>query len=82
MKKLKKVKKFLKNHKKLIIGTSIFVVLGLVGLLIGFEMTNDWHAIRNWLSSPYATTFFICVVLGVIALIVLIFTFMNFRKED
>lgn len=82
MKKSKKIKKFFKDHKKLIIGTSAFILLGLVGLLIGFEMTNDWHAIRNWLSSPYATTFIICVVLGIIALVVLVITFNNMKRDE
>ena len=58
MKGLKKFKKTIIKHKKIILGTGIFAIVGLIALLIGFEITNDWHAIRNWLASDNATTFF------------------------
>lgn len=72
--KIKKVKQFLNTHKKILIGTSVFVLLGLVGLLIGFEIAQGWHAIRNWITSDSAVTFFIIAIVGlaVLALVVLI----------
>lgn len=64
MKGLKKFKKTVIKHKKIILGTGIFAIVGLIALLIGFEITNDWHAIRNWLASDNATTFFILAIVG------------------
>ena len=80
MKGLKKFKKTLVKYKKVIIGTGIFAIVGLIALLIGFEITNDWHAIRNWLASDNATTFFILAIVGGFILALLLIA--AFSKGD
>lgn len=80
MKGLKKFKKTLVKYKKVIIGTGIFAIVGLIALLIGFEITNDWHAIRNWLASDNATTFFILAIIGGFILTLLLIA--AFSKGD
>ena len=80
MKGLKKFKKTLIKHKKIILGTGIFAIVGLIALLIGFEITNDWHAIRNWLASDNATTFFILAIVGAFIFVLLILV--AFSKGD
>ena len=80
MKGLKKFKKTLVKYKKVIIGTGIFAIVGLIALLIGFEIVNDWHAIRNWLASDNATTFFILAIVG--AFIFALLLILAFSKGD
>lgn len=80
MKGLKKFKKTVIKHKKIILGTGIFAIVGLIALLIGFEITNDWHAIRNWLASDNATTFFILAIVGAFIFVLLILV--AFSKGD
>ena len=80
MKGLKKFKKTIIKHKKIILGTGIFAIVGLIALLIGFEITNDWHAIRNWLASDNATTFFILAIVGAFIFVLLILV--AFSKGD
>lgn len=81
--KIKKLRKFLITHKKILIGTSIFVGIGLLGLLLGFEIAQGWHAIRNWITSDSAVTFFIIAIVGlvVIALVVLTITTLKIGDE-
>lgn len=80
MKGLKKLKKTIIKYKKIILGTGIFALVGLIGLLIGFEITNDWHAIRNWLASDNATTFFILAIVGAFIFVLLLIA--AFSKGD
>ena len=80
--KKRKIKKFIQKNKKILIGGGIFAIIGLIGLLLGFEITSGWHAIRNWLSSPYAATFFICAVIGALIIGMLIVVLLNLRRGD
>ncbi len=80
--KKRKIRIFFKKYKALIISFGVFGFLGLVALLIGFEIANDWHAIRNWLSSPYALTFLICSIVGLFLLIMIILVCVMIKKGD
>lgn len=80
--KKKKIRSFLKKNKVWIISVGSFAVVGAVALLLGFEIANDWHAIRNWLASPYATTFFICLTVGLAILVILILTLIIVKNGD
>ena len=55
------------NHKKELIGTGLFVLVGAIVMLIGFAMTG-WSIIE-WLKSPWATTFFVVAALGLLLLV-------------
>ncbi len=68
--KKRKIKKWFKNNKKAIIGTSLFLGIGAAFMLIGFSLTG-WSII-DWLKSPYATTFFILVAIGIYIIIVIV----------
>lgn len=80
--KLKKIRQFLSTHKKILIGTSVFVLLGLIGLLIGFEIAQGWHAIRNWITSDSAVTFFIIAIIGLGALALVVFILITIKLGD
>lgn len=78
--KKRKIKKWVIKHKKLLIGSGIFAGVGLIGGLIGFEIAASGHAIRNWLASPWAPTFFICLVLGLFILGMVIAVVINIKR--
>ncbi len=80
--KKKKIRSFFKKNKVWIISVGSFAVVGATALLLGFEIANDWHAIRNWLASPYATTFFICLILGLAVLVILILALIVVKNGD
>lgn len=80
--KKRKIKKWIHKHKAAVISIGSFAITGLLGLLIGFEIANDWHAIRKWLASPYAATFFIALVLGLFALALVIYALISARKGN
>ena len=80
--KRRKIKDFIKKNKKTLIGVGSFLAVGLTAMLIGFEIQQKGHAIRNWLASPYATTFFIVLILGALILILLIVLFVNLARGD
>jgi len=78
--KKRKMKKWFAKHRKVVIATGSFVLVGLIAGLIGFEIANDWHAIQKWITSPWATTFFICLVIGVIALLLILMAIVNIKR--
>jgi len=80
--KKRKLKKWFNKHKIALIATGSFLLTGLIAGLIGFEIANDWHAIQKWLSSPWAATFFICLVIGIVALVIILMTFINLKRGD
>lgn len=80
--KKRQLKKWIKKNKVVLISTGSFLLVGLVAGLIGFEIANDWKAIQKWLASPWATTFFICLIIGLVVLIMLIMVFLNLRGDD
>ena len=82
LQKKRKIKKWFKEHKGVIIGVGSFLLIGLIGMLIGFEIQQQGHAIRNWLSSPYAATFFIVLLLGAAIFGILIAVFINMNRGD
>ena len=82
--KKQKVKDWFSKNWKPLVATSSLVLVALVAMLIGFHMSG-WD-IMAWLKSKYAEIFFICVVLGVVGLIVVIYIFYllknHIRKRD
>lgn len=71
--KKKKIKKILKEKWGWFLASGIFLAVGIVALLIGFNMTG-WSLIK-WLQSPYAVTFFILLAIGIICAITLFITY-------
>lgn len=68
-----KIKDFLQKHKKAIIGTSIFIGVAIVALLVGFGLSG-WSIIK-WFEKGYGATFFIMLVLGGFALFLILYIF-------
>lgn len=68
--KKKKLKKLIKEKWIWFLSTGLFLVGGTIALLIGFQMTG-WSIVK-WLHSPYATTCFILLVIGLLLLLVLV----------
>lgn len=58
----RKIKKFFKEKWKFLLGSGIFLTIGLVVMLVGFSVTG-WSLIK-WLRSPFATTTIIFVIIG------------------
>lgn len=59
-----KIKEWLVEKKKWLITTGIFLIAGGIVMLVGFYMTG--FSIIEWLQSPWAITFFIFLVSGVL----------------
>ena len=65
----KKIKTFFKKKLGWIIGSGIFLVLGIVVFFVGLSVTG-WDFVK-WINGPYATTTIILLVLGVASGIIL-----------
>lgn len=63
----RKIKKWFKAKWKILLGSGIFLTVGLVVMLVGFSVTG-WSIIK-WLQSPFATTTIIFVLGGVFLLV-------------
>jgi len=68
----RKIKKWFKSKWKWILGSGIFLTIGLTVMMIGFSVTG-WSLIK-WLQSPFATTTII-FVLGGLFFLVMAFVF-------
>ena len=69
--KKQNVKKNVKNHLGVIIGTGVFAIVGATVFLIGCYISG-WDFLK-WLQSPWAERFFIMLGFGVIGILVLIY---------
>ena len=67
----RKLKNWFKEKWKILLGSGIFLSIGLTVMLIGFSVTG-WSLIK-WLKSPFATTTFIFVIGGILLFIFAIF---------
>lgn len=80
--KKRKLKKWLHNKRLFIFGAGSFILIGLIGALIGFEIEQDWHAIRNWVTSPKAVTLLICSIVGAFFIGLMAFLLIVSRRGD
>ena len=80
--KKRKLKKWLHKNRMFICGAGSFILIGLIGALIGFEIEQKGHAIRKWLSSPQATTFLICAILGAFVIGLMVALLIITRRGD
>ena len=67
----RKIKKWFKSKWKFLLGSGIFLTVGLVVMLVGFSVTG-WSIIK-WLQSPFATTTIIFVLGGIFFLVLAFF---------
>lgn len=58
----RKIQKWFKEKWKWLLGSGIFVTVGLVVMLVGFSVTG-WSIVK-WLQSPFATTSIIFIIIG------------------
>lgn len=72
-----KIKKFFKEKWKWFLGTGLFLIVGGTVALIGFSVTG-W-SIMKWLQSPFATTTFICVGLGLFCAVIIAILYKKFE---
>ena len=63
----RKIKGFLKEKWKWLLGSGIFLITGLTVMLIGFSI-NGWSLIK-WLRSPFALTSLIFIIGGAFLLV-------------
>lgn len=80
--KKKGFKGWLRQHKGIVIGSGSFLLAGLIALLIGYEIKENGHAIRKFLASPHATTFFILVIVGLFLVGILVASMIYMKKGD
>lgn len=78
----KRVLTQLKKHKKVALGTAIFITLGIVGLIIGFEIEQKGHAFRNWVQTEYFTTTIIIISLSVLILIFVLIMWLGWKENN
>ena len=63
----RKIKKWFKERWKWLLGSGIFLTIGLVVMLVGFSVTG-WSLIE-WLKSPFAVTTIIFILGGAFLLV-------------
>ena len=80
--KKKKFSTWLKEHKVVVISTGSFILLGLTAFLIGFEIKEKGHFIRNFLASPDAKTLIIILVVAVFFIALFVASMIYIRKGD
>lgn len=80
--KKSKFRAWIKEHKVAVIGTGAFILLGLAGFLIGFEIKENGHFIRNFLASPDATTLIIILVVAVFFIALFVASMIYIRRGD
>lgn len=80
--KKRKIVTWLKEHKAVVIGTGSFLLVGLLGLLIGFEIQTKGHAIRNFLASPHAATLIILIIVSIFFAIIFVLSLIYMNKGD
>lgn len=80
--KKRKIATWLKEHKAIVIGTGSFLLVGLLALLIGYEIKENGHAIRNFLSGPNATTLIILLIVGVFFLGLFVISIIYINRGD
>lgn len=80
--KKNKFRTWLKEHKAVVIGTGSFLLIGLIGLLIGFEIKENGHAIRKFLASPDATTLIIILVVAAFFIALFVASMIYMRRGD
>lgn len=71
--KKRKIKDFFKDHWKALVGTGSFLLAGVIVMLVGFAISG-WSLLK-WLESPFATTFFIMLVFGIIGAGIIIYLY-------
>lgn len=47
---------------KIIIGSALFLLFGIICFIVGYGLVNGWQAVIDWFSSPYATILYIGVI--------------------
>jgi len=73
----KKIKAFIEGKGKwVIISTTIFALIGLIALVVGFGLTYGWMAVLSWFVSRWAIYIYI-----IIALIGFVVVWVIFRQK-
>lgn len=73
----KRIKTFFKKKLGWIIGSGVFLVLGIVVFFIGLSVTG-WDFVK-WINSPYATTTLILLILGIACIVILTLVFIQVK---
>lgn len=75
--------KFLKKHIKIplwtIITTGIFLSLGILGLVLGFGLTNGWESVALWFTGRWAI--YVYILIAILILIGVWALYKKFMKE-
>ena len=73
----KKIKTFFKKKLGWIIGSGVFLVLGIVVFFVGLSVTG-WDFVK-WINGPYATTTLILLILGIACIVILTLVFIQVK---
>lgn len=79
---IKRAFKNIKAHKKAVIGTTIFIAVGVAAFWLGMEIAMDWHAIRTWVNTPNFATFAILIGIGIAIALILFILLMGIKESD
>lgn len=66
-------KQKIKKYKPILIGSGIFLVVGMIAWIVGCYMSGA--NIVEWLTSPFAITCYIIIAIGVCILLFILFCF-------
>ncbi len=75
-KKARKIKDFIKSKWTWFLTSGIFLLVGIAAIIVGAFLTG--FNLIEWLQTPYALTFFICLGIGAVVLMIII---INYKRS-
>ena len=80
----KKIAKFIKSKggKWTIIGTTIFLVVGIAAFVLGYGLTAGWLWVAQWFVSKWAIMVYVFIALYIIVVIRLIYLSKSYIDDD
>lgn len=78
----RRIAKFVKSKggKITIISTTVFLLIGITALVLGYGLKDGWQVVLNWFTSRYAM--YVYVGIGFYVLIILYIIVLSQKYED
>lgn len=78
----RRIARFVKSRggKLTIIGTTVFLLIGLTALVLGYGLSDGWEVVLAWFTSKYAM--YVYVGLGFYVILILYIIVLSQKYED
>ena len=78
----RRIGKFIKTKsgKITIIGTTVFLLIGITALVLGYGLSEGWHVVLAWITSKWAMYFYVGI--GLYVIIVLYIVYLSKKYEE